>query len=203
MAARQDVTAVERRFGDYKPAEEVASEAERLHAFLSHRSCRAFADRPVAPALIDLLCASALSSPTKSDLQQRDIIVLEDAALRRQITALFPEYPWTATAPVFLVFCGNNRRQRQLHQWRGRPFVNDHLDAFFNPAVDAGIALGAFVAAAETVGIGCCPISAIRNHSQTVSDLRGRGPRRRLAGAHRRCGAAPAARRHRASQSLR
>jgi len=69
------------------------------------------------------------------------------------------------------VFCGNNRRQRQIHQWRGHDFANDHLDAFFNAAVDAGIALGTFVAAAEAVGLGCCPISVIRDRAREVSEL--------------------------------
>lgn len=144
---------------------------ERLAELAAHRSHRAFSDRPVTRELVELLCAVALSSPTKSDLQQRDIIVLEDRDHRRRITDLMPEFPWIATAPAFLVFCGNNRRQRQLHQWRGRPFPNDHLDAFFNPAVDAGIALAAFVIAAEAIGLGACPISAIRNRAATVSAL--------------------------------
>jgi hypothetical protein len=40
-------------------------------------------------------------------------------------------------------------------------------------AVDAGIALSAFVAAAESRGLGTCPISAIRNHAGAVSELLG------------------------------
>jgi nitroreductase/FMN reductase [NAD(P)H] len=72
-----------------------------------------------------------------------------------------------------LVFCGNHRRQRQIHEWRGKPFANDHLDAFFNAAVDAGIALTAFVLAADSAGLGSTPISAIRNHAEEVSQLLG------------------------------
>ena len=52
-------------------------------------------------------------------------------------------------------------------------FANDHLDAFFNATSDAAIALGAFVAAAEATGLGCCPISAVRNEAQAVSKLLG------------------------------
>jgi hypothetical protein len=84
--------------------------------------------------------------------------------------------PWIADAPHLLVFCGNNRRQRLWHEWRQRPFVNDHLDAFFNAAVDAGIAMTAFTLAAEAAGLGCCPISAIRNESGEVSRLLGLPP---------------------------
>jgi hypothetical protein len=76
-------------------------------------------------------------------------------------------------APVFLVFCANNRRHRLLYAWRGQPFVNDHLDPFFNASVDAGIVLATFVTAADRVGLGTCPISAIRNHPEQVSDILG------------------------------
>ena len=134
------------------------------------RSHRAYRPDAVEHALVERLSALALSAPTKSDLQQRDIVMVRDPALRGRIDGLFPDAPWIATAPCFLVFCGNNRRQRQIHDWRGHPFANDHLDAFFNAAVDGAIALASFVVAAEAVGLGCCPISAIRNHAQKVSD---------------------------------
>ena len=69
------------------------------------------------------------------------------------------------------MFCGNNRRIRQVAELRGKPFANDHLDAFMNAAVDAGIVMTTFIHAAEAAGLGCCPISSVRNHAQTVSDL--------------------------------
>ena len=74
---------------------------------------------------------------------------------------------------MIAVFCGNNRRQRLLHDWRGIPFANDHLDAFFNAVGDAAVALGAFVTAAEALGLGCCPISGVRNRPTEMSDLLG------------------------------
>jgi len=106
-------------------------------------------------------------------LQQRDIVIVEDAAVRGEINALVSGQSWVRDAPSLLIFCGNNRRQRQIHDKHDIPFANDHLDAFFNAAVDAGIALSAFVTAAEAVGLGCCPISAVRNQAQAISDLLG------------------------------
>src|SRR5262249_61960386 len=127
----------------------------------------------VAPAPVAPLCALALCAPSKSDLQQRDIVVVADLDLRRKLDALLCDGPlaqaWIADAPHLLVFCANNRRQRLVHEWRGRPFANDHLDAFFNAAVDAGIALAQFVVAAEAAGLGCCPITAIPNHAAEAS----------------------------------
>lgn len=160
-----------RRYADAPEIDPKTPALARLRELAAHRSQRAFTDRPLERPLVELLCAVALSSPTKSDLQQRDIVIVEDRARRRQITNLIPDMPWLDSAAAFLIFCGNNRRQRQIHEWRGRPFPNDHLDAFFNAVVDAAIALQAFISAAEAVGLGCCPISVIRNHAQTVSDL--------------------------------
>lgn len=134
-------------------------------------SVRAFQEKPVDPAMVETLAALALCSPTKSDLQQRDIIIIRDQAQRLAIHAFLGDQAWVAGAPELLVFCGNNRRQRRLQELRGRDFANDHLDAFFNPAVDAGIALSAFVLAAEAAGLGCCPVSAIRNEVDEVSRI--------------------------------
>ncbi len=159
------------RFGADLPVDETLPGLDRLAAMAGHRSVRRFAERPVPAELLRLLAAVALSSPTKSDLQQRDIVLVADPALRRRLDALIPGQDWVPAAPAFLVFCGNNRRQRQLHAWRGHAFANDHLDAFFNAAVDAALALGAFVTAAEAAGLGCCPVSAIRNRAAEVSDL--------------------------------
>ncbi|HJO74170.1 MAG TPA: nitroreductase family protein [Rhodospirillales bacterium] len=159
------------RFGAPPAMYEPAAGNDTLAYLAGRRSHRKFLDRPVDAALIETLAAAALSAPTKSDLQQRDIVIVEDPSLKKNIGDLFPEDPWIGKAPAFLVFCGNNRRQRQLHEWRGRPFVNDHLDAFFNAAVDAAIVLATFQIAAERVGLGGCAISAVRNHAATISEM--------------------------------
>jgi len=130
-----------------------------------------FQDKPVPQGILKILCAAAMASPTKSDLQQRDIILLQSPDLRAELAGLVSGQSWVADAPMIAVFCGNNRRQRLLHDWHNVPFANDHLDAFFNAVGDAAIALGAFVTAAEAVGLGCCPISAVRNEARAVSKL--------------------------------
>ncbi|WP_299600209.1 nitroreductase family protein [uncultured Tateyamaria sp.] len=149
------------------------SEEPLLQSMAARGSCRAFEAAPVPDDLLQTLCAIALASPTKSDLQQRDIVVLKSPEARAQLAKLVSGQAWVAQAPVLLVFCGNNRRQRLLHTWHDVPFANDHMDAVINATADAAIALGAFVTAAEAVGLGCCPISAVRNDAQAVSELLG------------------------------
>ena len=157
-----------RRFGDGSVTPDC--EIPDVWGTLSARgSVRRFKRKFVDRELVRHLCALALCSPTKSDLQQRDIIHVVDEEQKARITNLVADQPWTAEIPSLLIFCGNNRRQRHLHNMRGHPFANDHLDAFFNAAVDAGIALSAFVIAAEAIGLGCCPISGVRNRASELS----------------------------------
>jgi nitroreductase len=166
--------ALDHRYGDFgHPVEPRIEASEFLRGLASRGVCRRFRDEPVPPALIDTLAALALAAPTKSDLQQRDILIIEDPALRSRINILLADQDWIPKAPHFLVFLANNRRQRQVHDWTGIPFANDHLDAFFNASVDAGMVLSAFVLAAEAAGLGCCPVSVIRNHAEEVSGLLG------------------------------
>jgi nitroreductase len=169
-AAARLASALNARFGD---APEPAAANDFLARMAEHRSHRHFLDKKVDPELLRLICAVALSAPSKSDLQQRDIVIVEDKALRQKLDALMPDMDWLPRAQALLVVCANNRRQRQVHQWRGKPFANDHLDPFFNAATDAAIVLGWLVLAAEAAGLGCCPLSVIRNKAPEASDLLG------------------------------
>ncbi len=159
------------RFGDVECGPGGLPDHGLLASMGARGSCRRFSDKAVDPGLIETLCAVALSAPSKSDLQLRDIVMVSDPDLRGRLDDLVAGQAWVRGALAFLVFCGNHARQRLLHELRGREFANDHLDAFFNAAVDAAIALGAFVTAAEALGLGCCPVSAVRNKAHEVSEL--------------------------------
>jgi nitroreductase/FMN reductase [NAD(P)H] len=163
--------ALAERFGAQFDIEASLPGADELARITGHRSHRKYARQGVDAGLLRLLFACALSAPSKSDLQQADIVHVADRAGIRAIADLIPDMPWINDAPVFLVFCGNNRRIRQIGEWRGKPFANDHLDHFMNAAVDAGLVMMNFIRAAEAVGLGACPISAVRNHPHELSRL--------------------------------
>ncbi|MEK7687994.1 MAG: nitroreductase family protein, partial [Pseudomonadota bacterium] len=167
------LTTLKARFGSAPALAEAPKGVDVLADMANRRVVRRYSDKPIDPALLETLCAVALSAPSKSDLQQADIVIVTDKAQREKLEALIPENPWAKAGPALLVFCGNNRRHRLLFEWRGRPFVNDYLDPFFNAAVDAGIVLATFIAAADRVGLGTCPISQIRNHAAEVAEVLG------------------------------
>jgi len=123
--------------------------------------------------MLDVLFAAAFSASAKSDLQQGSVVVVRDPAKRQAIQDLIPRMPWIGKAPVFMVWIGDSRRIRRICELRGKPFGNDHLDAFLNAATDAALAMQTFILAAEAKGLGCCPISALRSAPEGVSRLLG------------------------------
>jgi len=161
------------RFGERFAVDETLPGLDDLARLASRSVHRRFLSRDVSPELLRLLCACALSAPSKSDLQQGDILIVRENSAREKISALLPEMPWVIEAPVFLIFLANGRRVPQVAALRGKPFPNDHLDLFFNATVDAAIVLATFLRAAEAVGLGCCPISVIRDRVREVSELVG------------------------------
>jgi len=164
-------TALLQRFGVRVKVDESLAGLDELSRIAAHRVHRRFLPRDVDADLLRLLCACALSAPSKSDLQQADILIVRENAKRQSIADLLPEMPWLREAPVFIVFLANGRRLTQLSQMRGKPFPNDHLDLFFNATVDAAIVMTTFIRAAEAAALGCCPISVIRDHAATIAEL--------------------------------
>jgi nitroreductase/FMN reductase [NAD(P)H] len=170
-SASRIAAAVARRFGAALDVPDGLPHLDALAALNERSVCRRYRSDPVPEELVRLLCATALSAPTKSDLQQATIIRLADDAKRAAVCALLPRSAWLMQAPELLVFCADGWRLRRLFAKKGKEFPNEHLDAFFNAAVDAGIALSAFVSAAELAGLGTCPISQIRDHVEKVNEL--------------------------------
>jgi nitroreductase len=124
---------------------------------LNRRTHRRYTDEAVSDELLDALLACAQSAPAKSDLQQYSIIVITDPVSREAIGG------WEGEAPVFMLFCADMRRQQRLAKHRGHDHQNNNVDTFMNGVMDATLAMQAFILAAESSGLGCCPISQVRN----------------------------------------
>jgi len=162
---------LQERFGTEGPAVASGVAPESIDLMLGHRSCRSFTSQPVDRDIANLVLAAALSSPSKSDLQQATAIWLTDPALRRSVVELSPGNSWALTAPEVFVFCADGRRIRRAAESLGRDFPNNHLDQFMNATVDCGIVLGAAIHAAEAYGLGACPISELRDEAGQLIEM--------------------------------
>ena len=162
---------IEKRFGLNTDAGRDMQGFDELTNILNHRSHRRYKDKPIPDKLLEVLLAAAFSAPAKSDLQQSSVVVIRDKEKQEAIADMIPAMPWLRTCPVLMIFLGDSRRIRRICEMRNKTFANDHLDAFLNAALDAGLVLMNFIRAAEAVGLGCCPISVIQNHIEEVAQL--------------------------------
>jgi nitroreductase len=163
---------LQQRFGDgLGPDEPGLADIPFLRGVLGRKTVRAYTPEVPTDALLDLLCAAALSASAKSDFQQASILRVLDPGRRKRLGDLFPAMPWIGNAPAFFVFLGDARRLQRIGELRGKPIDNGTLEGFFNASVDAALALQTFILAAESAGLGCCPISVLRNRVNEVADI--------------------------------
>ena len=126
------------RFGIDLPGTEIP---DAIAGLIDRRVTRRYTDQDVPDPLLDALLAAAQSAPAKSDLQQYSVIVMRDRARIKQIADWIGTMDWIATAPVFLVWCGDMRRGQRLCAMHGMPHANNNLDTFLNTAVDCALAM--------------------------------------------------------------
>lgn len=140
---------------------------------LTRRCIRRYTDAPIPEATLDTLLACAQSAPTKSNLQQYSIIVTTDEALRMELADLNPDTGHMKYCPVFVTFCADMRRAKRLTERHGFDYASNNMDTFLNATVDAALAMQCFITAAETMGLGCAPISQVRNRMAEYCDTLG------------------------------
>jgi FMN reductase [NAD(P)H] len=158
------------RFGIDLPETEVP---DAIASLIDRRVTRRYTEQDIPDSLLDALLAAAQSAPAKSDLQQFSVVVMRDKPRIKQIADWIGTMDWIATAPVFLVWCGDMRRGQRLCAMHDMPHANNNMDTFLNTAVDCALAMAQFMAAADAVGLGTCPISYVRSHIERVSPLLG------------------------------
>jgi FMN reductase [NAD(P)H] len=164
---------VEQRFADRIATGEGIAAWPAIQHILERKTVRRYGESMPSDALLDLVVATALSASAKSDFQQASVLRIVDPLRRAAIGAHFPAMPWIAKAPVFYVFLGDARRLERIGQMRGKTIANGTLEGFFNASIDAALVMQTFIVAAEAVGLGCCPISVIRNRVDEVASICG------------------------------
>ena len=143
-------------------------ETETLKSILSRRSIRKFLNKPISKELLTLILAAAQSAPSKSNLQQYSILVIQDQNIKNEISNLIGNTKWALTAPIFLLYLADIRRNIKITNDRGYEHKNNNVDTFMNGVIDAALSMQSTICASESLGLGVCPISMIRNIIEEV-----------------------------------
>ena len=143
-------------------------ETETLKSILSRRSIRKFLNKPISKELLYLILAAAQSAPSKSNLQQYSILVIQDQNIKNEISNLIGNTKWALTAPIFFLYLADIRRNIKITNYRGYDHKNNNVDTFMNGVIDAALSMQSTICASESLGLGVCPISMIRNIIEDV-----------------------------------
>ena len=83
-------------------------------------SIRAYADRPVAPEMLQAVLKAANRAPSAGNLQAYDIYVVAHRATREALARAAGDQAFIARAPVALVFCAHGARSARKYGTRGK-----------------------------------------------------------------------------------
>ena len=142
-----------------------------LKTIISRSSVRKFSYKPIPKELITILLTAAQSAPSKSNLQQYSILIMQDEAIKMKVADLIGNTKWALSAPVFLLFLADIRRNINITNNKGYDHKNNNVDTFMNSVIDSALSMQSFICAAEASGLGVCPISMIRNIIDEIKNI--------------------------------
>ena len=142
-----------------------------LKTIISRSSVRKFSDKQIPKELLTILLTAAQSAPSKSNLQQYSILIMQDETIKMKVADLIGNTKWALSAPVFLLFLADIRRNINITNNKGYDHKNNNVDTFMNAVIDSALSMQSLICAAEASGLGVCPISMIRNIIDEIKNI--------------------------------
>ncbi len=143
-----------------------------IETITNHRSIRKYTEQELEPEQLTAILEAARAMPTSVHGQQLSIIVVKDVERKQKISELAGNQVWIAQAPVFLVFVMDMNKTAKAGEKTGlKQVVHESAEGVLVSSFDAGLAMGAAIVAAESLGLGIVPIGAIRQNPQEMIDL--------------------------------
>jgi nitroreductase len=151
---------------------------DTLATIVNHRSVRAFLPTPLPAGTLELLIASAQSASTSSNLQLWSVVAVEDPERKARLSELAGAQKFIRDAPLLLVWLCDHARLDAIAAERQTPVDGlQYLEEFIVGIVDAALAAQSAAIAAESLGLGCVYVGAVRNLPEQVAAELGLPPR--------------------------
>jgi nitroreductase len=147
---------------------------EHLSLLLSHRSVRGYRPDALPNGTLETLVAAAQSAATSSNLQTWSVIAVTDPDKKAVLARVASNQKHIEQCPLFLVWVADISRNQRIGAEEGvtletMPFQETFLVA----AIDAALAAQNATVAAESLGLSCVYIGALRNDPHEVARVVG------------------------------
>jgi len=145
-----------------------------IETIKNHRSIRRYLDKDISNEIIDEIVKAAQAMPNSINGQQTSVIVVRDKEKKEKLAELVGNQIYVDKAPVFLIFVMDFYRTHLAGEKTGfKQVIQENIEGIGAGFLDSGIALGAAVIAAESLGLGTVPIGGIRKNPKEVIELLG------------------------------
>jgi FMN reductase (NADPH) len=136
-----------------------------------HGSVRQYKTDPVPTEMVETIVQAAQRTATSSNQQMYSVVAITDTEKRALMQTYCGGQKHISQAPVFLTWVADLSRLERICLARGYQHQAAGVENFLLAAVDAAIAAQNATLAAESLGLGCCYIGAIRNKPREVIEL--------------------------------
>lgn len=140
---------------------------------LTRRSIRRFEREAITAEQLDLIYEAIRNTPTSYNGQQFTVIDIDDQELKEKLYEIIGQKQ-IKTCNRFMAFCIDYNRIRSFAKAEGvdMPGFCDTMDGVTVGIVDASLAMMSAVAAADSIGLGCCCIGYARTaNPKAVAEL--------------------------------
>jgi nitroreductase len=150
---------------------------EHIALLLSHRSIRGYRSESLPPNTLATLIAAAQSAATSSNLQTWSVIAVTDPARKAALAKVAANQKHIEQCPLFLVWVADISRNQRLGAEEGVTLETmPYQETFTVAAIDAALAAQNATVAAESLGLSCVYIGALRNNPGEVGRIVGLPP---------------------------
>ena len=147
---------------------------DHLSLLLSHRSVRGYRPDTLPVGTLETLIAAAQSAATSSNLQAWSVIAVTDPDKKAALSAVAANQKHIRECPLFLVWVADISRNQRLGAQEGVTLETmPYQETFLVAAIDAALAAQNATVAAESLGLSCVYIGALRNDPREVAKIVG------------------------------
>lgn len=145
---------------------------ETINLIKNHRSIRTYLEKDISDDILDEILKSVHAMPTSINGQQVSVIVVRDKEKKVELAKIAGGQTWIEKAPVFLVFVADFYKTYLAGNKAGNDqIIHESIEGTVVGTFDSGLAMGAAIISAESLGLGIVPIGGIRRDPEEVIKL--------------------------------
>ena len=141
-------------------------------SIINHRSIWNYLKKEVPTEMGESIIEAAMAMPASIAGQELSVLVIKDDAMKLSLAALAGNNNWLAQAPLFLMFVVDVSKSANLSSKKDIDEIkNEDFTEIMRGTFECGMAMGAAVVAAESMGLGVVPMESLIMHPEAAKLL--------------------------------